>query len=95
MNAEPTDYVIITDTDALTAFCQRVSNAPFITVDTEFLRESTFWAILCLAAIMFLETVRHVPEGVTGLVDLHDTEPVEVTAGTHHLRAPLRTGTTS
>jgi ribonuclease D len=39
---------IITDTAALAAFCERVSKAPFITVDTEFLRESTFWAQLCL-----------------------------------------------
>src|SRR5688572_10062958 len=39
---------IITDTAALAAFCERLCNAPFITVDTEFLRESTFWAQLCL-----------------------------------------------
>jgi ribonuclease D len=39
---------IITDAAALAAFCERVSKAPFITVDTEFLRESTFWAQLCL-----------------------------------------------
>jgi ribonuclease D len=39
---------IITDTAALAAFCERICNAPFITVDTEFLRESTFWAQLCL-----------------------------------------------
>jgi ribonuclease D len=39
---------IITDTAALAAFCERICKAPFITVDTEFLRESTFWAQLCL-----------------------------------------------
>jgi ribonuclease D len=39
---------IITDTAALAAFCGRISKAPVITVDTEFLRESTFWAQLCL-----------------------------------------------
>lgn len=42
------DHPIITDTEALSAFCSRLSKAPFITVDTEFLRESTFWARLCL-----------------------------------------------
>ena len=42
---------IIADTQALSAFCQRLSQAPFITVDTEFLRESTFWAQLCLVQI--------------------------------------------
>ena len=33
-----------------------------------YLEHGAFWAILSLAAIMFLETVRHVPEGVTGLI---------------------------
>jgi ribonuclease D len=48
MAADETEHRIITDTEALAAFCERLSRAPFITVDTEFLRESTFWAQLCL-----------------------------------------------
>jgi ribonuclease D len=48
MESEVIEHTIITDTGALAAFCSRLSNAPFITVDTEFLRESTFWAQLCL-----------------------------------------------
>ncbi len=42
------EHTIITDTEALSAFCARLAGAPFITVDTEFMRESTFWAQLCL-----------------------------------------------
>ncbi len=42
---------IITTTLALAAFCDRLADAEFITVDTEFMRESTFWPILCLAQI--------------------------------------------
>jgi len=38
----------ITTTDALIAFCERVKAAPFITVDTEFMRETTYWPKLCL-----------------------------------------------
>ncbi|NBB51604.1 ribonuclease D [Rhizobium sp. CRIBSB] len=38
----------ITTTDALIAFCERVKGAPFITVDTEFMRETTYWPKLCL-----------------------------------------------
>ena len=38
----------ITDNDALVAFCQKLSNAPFIAVDTEFMRETTYWPKLCL-----------------------------------------------
>jgi len=48
MNPESFDPVIITDTKTLSAFCARLARAPFITIDTEFLRESTFWAQLCL-----------------------------------------------
>jgi ribonuclease D len=48
MQSQPTDHPIITDTAALAAFCERLSPAPFVTVDTEFMRESTFWAQLCL-----------------------------------------------
>lgn len=39
---------IITDTQQLAAFCTRAADAPYVTVDTEFLRESTYWPILCL-----------------------------------------------
>lgn len=42
------DVPIITDTEALSAFCSELSRAAYVTVDTEFLRESTYWAKLCL-----------------------------------------------
>ena len=32
----------------LTAFCDRVKGDPFIAVDTEFMRETTYWPKLCL-----------------------------------------------
>ncbi len=48
MQRDLVDQTIITDTETLSAFCSRVSKAPFITIDTEFLRENTFWAQLCL-----------------------------------------------
>ena len=38
----------ITDNDALAAFCAAVKGAPFIAVDTEFMRETTYWPLLCL-----------------------------------------------
>lgn len=38
----------ITDNAALAAFCNAVKGAPFIAVDTEFMRETTFWPKLCL-----------------------------------------------
>ncbi|MEK9754211.1 MAG: ribonuclease D [Rhodospirillaceae bacterium] len=42
---------LITDTQSLTAFCQSVASAEFIAVDTEFMRESTYWPILCLVQV--------------------------------------------
>jgi ribonuclease D len=41
----------ITDTDTLAALCGRLAAAPFVTVDTEFMRESTFFPKLCLVQV--------------------------------------------
>jgi ribonuclease D len=38
----------ISTTDALAAYCAKAMDAPFVTVDTEFLRERTYYAQLCL-----------------------------------------------
>lgn len=42
---------IITTTPDLSALVLRLQKYPHITIDTEFLRESTFWPILCLIQI--------------------------------------------
>lgn len=42
---------LITTTDALEAFCQRMRAEEFITVDTEFMRERTYWPELCLVQV--------------------------------------------
>ena len=52
MPVELSEQTIITDTEALSALCSRLSRAPFVTVDTEFMRESTFWAKLCLIQVV-------------------------------------------
>ena len=38
----------ITTTAELQAFCAQIANAPFLAVDTEFMRETTYWPKLCL-----------------------------------------------
>src|SRR5580692_7282687 len=42
---------LITTTDELAQACQRLARSPFVTVDTEFLRETTFWPILCVVQL--------------------------------------------
>jgi ribonuclease D len=42
---------VITDTDALARFCARQAGAGFVAVDTEFMRERTYWPILCLVQV--------------------------------------------
>jgi ribonuclease D len=41
----------ITTTSELAAVCRRMASEPFITVDTEFLRETTYYPLLCVAQI--------------------------------------------
>src|SRR5919112_1167009 len=46
---------LITTTADLAAACARLARHPFITVDTEFLRESTYYPLLCVAQMATLE----------------------------------------
>lgn len=43
----------ITTTDALAQFCAEAAEHPYVTVDTEFLRERTYYSILCLIQLAY------------------------------------------
>ena len=43
--------MLITTTAELAAACQRLAEHPFVTVDTEFLRETTFWPKVCVVQL--------------------------------------------
>src|SRR5438477_8770592 len=42
---------LISDSDALDQFCARQKGTRFVAVDTEFMRERTYWPILCLVQV--------------------------------------------
>src|SRR5665213_922791 len=46
---------LITTNAELVAACERLATHPFITVDTEFLRETTYYPLLCVAQIASTE----------------------------------------
>lgn len=43
--------ITITTTDGLAAFCEKASRSAYVTVDTEFLRERTYYSKLCLVQL--------------------------------------------
>ena len=44
-------HPLITDSESLRALCDRLSQSDFVAVDTEFMRENTYWPDLCLVQI--------------------------------------------
>jgi len=42
---------LITTTEELAATCERLARHPFVTIDTEFLRETTYYPLLCVAQL--------------------------------------------
>jgi ribonuclease D len=71
----------ITTTAALADACSRLATHPFVTVDTEFLRESTYYPLLCIAQMASSEEaviVDALAEGIdlTPFYDLMTNEQV-------------------
>lgn len=44
-------HPLITDSKDLAQLCERLARSPWIAIDTEFMRESTYWPDLCLVQI--------------------------------------------
>ena len=48
MSKEPSYMITLTTTEELAAFCALARTKPYVTIDTEFLRERTYYSKLCL-----------------------------------------------
>jgi ribonuclease D len=44
-------HPLISDAESLKSLCERLSRSPFVAVDTEFMRENSYWPDLCLVQI--------------------------------------------
>ena len=47
----PATMELITTTEELAEVCARMARHPYVTVDTEFLRETTYYPLLCVAQL--------------------------------------------
>jgi ribonuclease D len=44
-------HPLISDSETLAALCARLAKSPFVAIDTEFMRENTYWPQLCLIQV--------------------------------------------
>ena len=76
----------ITDSAELKEFCRRQSRASYVTVDTEFLRDTTYWPVLCLVQIAGPEEAA----AIDALADGLDLDPLYRLLADESLPGPLR-----
>ncbi|MBT0668092.1 ribonuclease D [Novosphingobium profundi] len=67
-------HKLITDSGELAELCERLAKSDFVAVDTEFMRENTYWPELCLVQIANTEEAAAIDPLANGidLTPLHD-----------------------
>ena len=60
-------HPLITDSQTLADLCARLAQSPFVAVDTEFMRENTYWPELCLIQIGNAEEAAAIDPKAKGL----------------------------
>ena len=60
-------HPLITDSESLKSLCERLSRSSFVAVDTEFMRENTYWPDLCLLQIGDAEEAAAIDPKAPGL----------------------------
>ena len=58
---------LIDDSETLSNFCVQLSQSSFVTVDTEFIRDRTYWPRLCLIQIANTEVARAIDPLASGI----------------------------
>ena len=62
--------MLITDSHTLAEQCARLASSPILFVDTEFLRERTYYPVLCLVQICGVEGEASAIDPLAGGIDL-------------------------
>jgi ribonuclease D len=60
-------HKLISDSDKLAELVERLSSAPFVAVDTEFMRENSYWPDLCLIQIASTEEAAAIDPKADGI----------------------------
>ena len=60
-------HPLITKTEDLKALVDRLSDQPFVAVDTEFMRENTYWPDLCLIQVASSEEAAAIDPKAEGI----------------------------
>ena len=68
-------HELITTTEPLAELCERLAKHEFVCVDTEFMRENTYWPELCLVQIGNEEEAAAIDQQ---MVDVYEENGVEV-----------------
>jgi ribonuclease D len=73
--------VLITESEQLAALCARLAEESFVTIDTEFMRERTYWPELCVVQLAGTQDVAVVDALAPGL----DLAPIGVLLADRHV----------
>jgi ribonuclease D len=60
-------HPLITDTDTLEKLCERLARVDFVAIDTEFMRENTYWPDLCLFQVASREEAAAIDPKAEGI----------------------------